>query len=147
MDLLMNDNTFSTFPYASDLGRDIGSFSGQFLSTNPGHFSEPTSLPTFEPPVRGPPSLQSPPLCNKPSLTNDVLSMSLNDISRIDYVGLENNHTEVTPPLNPSNTFNDLSGGQIALEAGPSSANVDRTLSLPIQCPPKTTPLLSLASG
>ena len=147
MDLLMNDNTFSTFPYASDLGRDIGSFSGQFLSTNPGHFSEPTSLPTFEPPVGGPPSLQSPPLCNKPSLTNDVLSMSLNDISRIDYVGLENNHTEVTPPLNPSNTFNDLSGGQIALEAGPSSANVDRTLSLPIQCPPKTTPLLSLASG
>jgi len=147
MDLLMNDNTFSTFPSsASDLGHDMGLFSGQFLSTNPGHLSEPTSLPTFEPPVGGPRSLQSPPPCDKPSPTNDVLSTGLNDISRINYVG-ENDHTEATPPLNPSNTFNDLSGGRIALEAGPLSANVDRTLSLPIQCPPKTTPLLSLASG
>ena len=147
MDLLMNDNTFSTFPpYASDLGCDMGLFSGQFLSTNPSHLSEPTSLPTLEPPVRGPCSLQSPPPCNKPSPTNDVLSTGLNDISHINYVG-ENDHTEATPPLTPSNTFDDLSGGRIALEAGPLFANIDRTLSLPIQCPPKTTPLLSLASG
>ena len=147
MDLLMDNNIFLTFPsYASDLGHDMGLFSDQFLSTNPSHLSEPTSLPTFEPPVRGLCSLQSPPPCDKPSLTNDVLSTGLNDISHINYVG-ENDHTKATPPLTPSNTFNDLSGGQITLEVGPLSANVDRTLSLPIQCPPKTTPLLSLVSG
>ena len=156
MDLLMDDNTISTFPsYSSDLGGDMGSFPGQFLSTNPGHLSEPTTFPTFGPPVGVPtfsshlhptPGLQSPPLCDKPSPTNDVLS-NIIDTSNVIQTRGENNNTKVTPPLSPSNAFSDLSGGQISSEAGHSFANVDRTLSLPIQCPPKTTPPLSLASG
>ena len=122
MDLLMNNSTYSALPsYASDLGHDMGLFSGHFPS-NPSHSS---SLPIFGPSVGGPtlsshlhpmPSLQSPPLCETPSLTN------------------------------VANTFSDRSGGQIPLEAGP-SANVDGTQSLPIQCPPETTPSLSLVSG
>jgi len=142
MDLLMNDTTFPTFPsYAPDLGHDMGLFPGQFLSTNTGHLSS-VEGPTFSSHLHPTPSLQFPSVSDNPSPTHDLLSNVIDTGNAIQTRGQDAD----TGAPNTSNTFSDLSGGQISLEAGPSSADVDRTLSLQIECPP-TTPLSSLASG
>lgn len=117
MDLLLNDS-FSRFPlYTSDLGCDVGMFPQNQLNTfNPVQSNLSNSnpaFPTLSSHLHSPLNLQSPPLCDKPSPTNAILS-NITDTTDVTPTG-----GTATLPLSLVDGFSDPFGGQIPSEPSP----------------------------